>query len=56
VLTCHTFFEALGQKGLHHQEQNREGGKAQSGQYMVDWVGLLHCEFNKLVIKAKNAC
>jgi len=24
------------------QEQKREGGKAQSGQYTVDWAGLLH--------------
>jgi len=25
-----------------HQEQNREGGKAQSEQYMASWAGLLH--------------
>jgi len=24
------------------QEQNREGGKAQSGQYITSWVGLLY--------------
>jgi hypothetical protein len=28
--------------GSRHQEQNHEGGKAQSGQYMADWAGLLH--------------
>jgi hypothetical protein len=27
-----------------HQEQNREGGKAQSGQYMASWAGLLHID------------
>jgi hypothetical protein len=27
---------------LRHQEQNREAGKAQSGQYMEGWAGLLH--------------
>jgi hypothetical protein len=25
-----------------HQEQIREGGKAQSGQYLAGWAGLLH--------------
>jgi hypothetical protein len=28
--------------GSRHQKQNREGGKAQSGQYMASWVRLLH--------------
>jgi hypothetical protein len=28
--------------GSRHQEQNREGGKAQSGQYTTCWAGLLH--------------
>jgi len=28
--------------GSRHQEQNCKGGKAQSGQYMTSWVGLLH--------------
>jgi len=27
--------------GLRHQEQNRKGGKAQNGQYMASWSGLL---------------
>uniref|UniRef100_A0A6N2KY11 Uncharacterized protein n=1 Tax=Salix viminalis TaxID=40686 RepID=A0A6N2KY11_SALVM len=27
--------------GSRHQEQNREGGKAQSGQYIASWAGLL---------------
>jgi hypothetical protein len=41
--TCHTRFGASGSEvGSRHQEQNREGGKAQSGQYMADWAGLLH--------------
>jgi hypothetical protein len=35
-------FGASGSKmGSRNQEQNREGGKAQSGQYTVGWVGLL---------------
>jgi hypothetical protein len=25
-----------------HQEQIRESGKAQSGQYLAGWAGLLH--------------
>jgi hypothetical protein len=25
-----------------HQEQNREGGKAQNKQYTTGWAGLLH--------------
>jgi hypothetical protein len=25
-----------------YQEQIREGGKTQSGQHLIDWVGLLH--------------
>lgn len=44
VLTCHTRFGALGQKGSRHQEQNREGGKAQSGQYITGWAGLLETQ------------
>jgi len=31
--------------GSRHQEQNREGGKAQSEKYMTGWIGLLHCSF-----------
>jgi len=27
--------------GSRHQEQNREGGKAQSGQYRACWAGML---------------
>ena len=43
VLTCYTRFGASGSEvSLRHQEQNREGGKAQSGQYMAGWAGLLH--------------
>jgi len=37
---------AFGASGLEvsprHQEQNREGGKAQSEQYTACWAGLLH--------------
>jgi hypothetical protein len=36
-------FGALGSDvGSRHQEQNREGGKVQNGQYMASWAGLLH--------------
>jgi hypothetical protein len=28
--------------GSRHQKQNREGGKAQSGQYTACWAGMLH--------------
>jgi outer membrane biogenesis lipoprotein LolB len=43
VLTCCTRFGASGSEvSSRHQEQNREGGKAQSGQYTTCWVGLLH--------------
>jgi hypothetical protein len=38
LLTCLTRFEAM----CGHQEQIREGSKAQSGQYLAGWVGLLH--------------
>ena len=38
-----TRFGASGSEvGSRHQEQNREGGKAQSGQYMASWAGPLH--------------
>ena len=30
------------------KKQNREGGKAQSGQYMASWVGLLQILSNLL--------
>ena len=43
ALLCHTRFGASGSEvGSRHQEQNREGGKAQSGQYMASWAGPLH--------------
>ena len=46
-LTCCTCFGALGSEvGSRHQEQNREGGKAQSGQYTAGWAGLLHLLLN----------
>jgi len=32
--------------GSRHQEQNREDGKAQSGQYMASWAGLLQIMSN----------
>jgi len=36
-------FEASGSEvGLCHQEQNCEGDKAQSWQYIAGWAGLLH--------------
>jgi hypothetical protein len=42
MLTCHTCFEASGSEvSSRHQEQNRKGCKAHSGQYMTSWVGLL---------------
>ena len=42
LLTCCTRFGASGSEvGSRHQEQNREGGKAQSGQYMASWAGPL---------------
>jgi len=28
--------------GSHHQKQNREGGKTQSGQYTAGWARRLH--------------
>jgi len=39
--------------GSCHQEQNHEGGKAQNGQYMASWVGLLHLvsELTSLVVR-----
>jgi len=36
-LTCQTRFGAM--RG--HQEDIREGGKTQNGQYLAGWVGLL---------------
>jgi hypothetical protein len=48
VLTCRTCFGALGSYvGSCHQKQNRDGGKAQSGQYMVGWAELLHHPIKK---------
>ena len=45
MLTCHTRFGVLGSKlSSCYQEQNREGGKAQSGQYMAGWAGLLQSQ------------
>ena len=42
VATCHTRFGASSSDvGPRHQEQNREGVKAQSRQYMASWVRLL---------------
>jgi len=42
VATCHTRFGASGSNlSSRYQEQTREGGKAQSGQYMTSWAGLL---------------
>jgi hypothetical protein len=42
VVTCHTCFGASGSNvGSRHQEQNREGVKAQNEQYIASWVGLL---------------
>jgi hypothetical protein len=35
--------------GSRHQEQNREGGKAQSKQYTACWAGLLHLVSARLV-------
>ena len=41
-LTCCTRFEASSSEvGSRHQEQNREGGKVQNGQYTTGWAGLL---------------
>jgi hypothetical protein len=43
MLTCCMRFGASGSEvSSRHQEQNREGGKAQSGQYTACWAGLLH--------------
>jgi hypothetical protein len=43
VLTCCTRFGVSGSEvSSRHQEQNRKGGKAQSGQYTACWAGLLH--------------
>ena len=37
--TCYTRFGASGSEvGSRHQKQNREGSKAQSGQYMASWA------------------
>jgi hypothetical protein len=49
VLTCCTRFGASGlEVSSRHQEQNREGGKAQSGQYTACWAGLLqYIYFNR---------
>jgi hypothetical protein len=38
LLTCQTRFRAMS----GHQEQIHEGGKAQNGQYLAGWAGLLH--------------
>ena len=43
TLTSKTRFGASGSEvGSRHQEQNREGGKAQSGQYTTGWAELLY--------------
>ena len=43
LLACWTRFGASGSEvSLRNQEQNREGGKAQNGQYTASWVRLLH--------------
>jgi len=42
VATCHTRFGMSDSDlNLRHQEQTREGGKVQKGQYMASWAGLL---------------
>jgi hypothetical protein len=42
LLTCCTRFGASGSEvGSRHQEQNREGSKAQREQYTTCWAGLL---------------
>jgi len=39
--TLEYVFWGVRSESSHHQEQNREGGKAQSGQYTTCWAGLL---------------
>jgi hypothetical protein len=42
--------------GSRHQEQNREGGKAQSKQYMASWAGLLHFCIRACYSGDRNEC
>jgi len=42
IAICHTRFRASDSNlGLRHHEQTRDGGKAQSEQYIASWAGLL---------------
>jgi len=39
--------------GSRHQEQNREGGKTQRGQYAACWAGLLHLVLERRTARLK---